>query len=134
MTNELLSTLNERRAGIADSPIPAKSLGELIRATKSAIPNKQKAREVFAEMLASGATVPQAIDKLGIKPAMGEDQLRPIVQKAIAANAKAVADFKNGKTKAADAIKGAVMRETKGSARMEVVQQLLLAELEKAEA
>ena len=42
---------------------------------------------------------------------------------------KAVADFKKGKTKAADAIKGAVMRETKGMAKTELVQRLLMEEL-----
>ena len=39
---------------------------------------------------------------------------------------------KNGKTKAADAIKGFVMRETKGMANTEVVSQILLEELGKA--
>jgi Asp-tRNA(Asn)/Glu-tRNA(Gln) amidotransferase B subunit len=43
-----------------------------------------------------------------------------------------VADYKKGKVKAADAIKGAVMRETKGMAKTELVQQLLLQELDKA--
>jgi aspartyl-tRNA(Asn)/glutamyl-tRNA(Gln) amidotransferase subunit B len=60
-----------------------------------------------------------------------EGQLLEIIRRAIAANPKAVADFKKGKVKAADAIKGAVMRETKGMAKMEQVQQLLLKELEK---
>jgi aspartyl-tRNA(Asn)/glutamyl-tRNA(Gln) amidotransferase subunit B len=54
------------------------------------------------------------------------------VRRAIAANPKAVADFKAGKTKAAQAIKGAVMRETKGAARPEVVEQLILEEIHKA--
>ena len=53
------------------------------------------------------------------------------VRKAIAANPKAVADFKKGKVKAADAIKGFVMRETKGMAKTEVVQQLVMQELAK---
>ena len=53
------------------------------------------------------------------------DALREIVARAVAANPKAVADFKKGKTKAADAIKGAVMRETKGMAKMDLVQQLV---------
>ena len=60
-----------------------------------------------------------------------EGQLVEIVRRAIAANPKAVADFKKGKTKAADAIKGAVMRETKGMAKTEAVQRLLQQELEK---
>jgi Asp-tRNA(Asn)/Glu-tRNA(Gln) amidotransferase B subunit len=41
-----------------------------------------------------------------------------------------VADYKKGKIKAADAIKGAVMRETKGMAKMEQVQELLKKELD----
>ena len=74
----------------------------------------------------------QAIDKLGFKVVADESQLLDLVQKAIAANPKAVADFKKGKVKAADAIKGFVMRETKGMAKTEVVQQLVMRELAKA--
>jgi len=70
------------------------------------------------------------MSKLGIKVMADEGQLRDLIRRAIAANAKAVADFKKGKTKAADAIKGAVMRETKGMAKTDLVQKLLLEELE----
>ena len=132
IANDLLQTLNERKVSVTESPIPAAGLGELIREVKSAGLNKQRAREVYAEMLASGSTARQAIDKLGFQAVTDDAQLRAIVQKAIAANAKAVADFKKGKTKAVDAIKGAVMRETKGMAKMEQVQQILLEELAKA--
>jgi aspartyl-tRNA(Asn)/glutamyl-tRNA(Gln) amidotransferase subunit B len=129
IANDLLQTLNERKITIKESPITAQHLGELIKEVKAMPLNKQRAREVYAEML-SGGTARQAIDKLGIKPGPDETQLREIVRKAIAANAKAVADFKKGKVKAADAIKGAVMRETKGMAPMDQVQRLLLQELE----
>ena len=132
IANDLLQTLNEHKVGVKESPIAAPKLGELIREVQATGLNKQRAREVSAEMLASGSTARQAIDKLGFKVVADESQLRAIVQKAIAANAKAVADFKKGKTKAADAIKGAVMRETKGMAKMEQVQQILLEELAKA--
>jgi aspartyl-tRNA(Asn)/glutamyl-tRNA(Gln) amidotransferase subunit B len=57
---------------------------------------------------------------------------RELVRQAIAANPKAVADFKGGKVKAADSIKGRVMKETKGMAKADVVQQILMEELQKA--
>ena len=82
-------------------------------------------------MLANGLTARQALDKLGFKVVGDESQLREVVRRAIAGNPKAVADFKKGKVKAADAIKGAVMRETKGMAKTEVVQQLVMEELGK---
>jgi aspartyl-tRNA(Asn)/glutamyl-tRNA(Gln) amidotransferase subunit B len=131
VTNEVLQALNDRKTDVRSFPISAKALGELMAEARTTIPNKQRAREVFAEMLASGGSARQAIDKLGIK-SFDEGQLREIVRRAIAANAKAVADFKKGKAKAADAIKGAVMRETKGMAKTELVQQLLLEELQHA--
>src|SRR5262249_36097879 len=68
---------------------------------------------------------------LGFEPVSDTAALVEIVRRAVAANPKAVADFKKGKTKAADAIKGAVMRETKGMAKTEDVQQLLMEELQK---
>ena len=78
-----------------------------------------------------GMNAKQAIEKLGFKVVGDEAQLLELVRKAIAANPKAVADFKKGKVKAADAIKGFVMRVTKGMANTEVVQQLVMAELAK---
>jgi aspartyl-tRNA(Asn)/glutamyl-tRNA(Gln) amidotransferase subunit B len=129
-TNELLSTLNERKVDIKQSPITAAALGALIQEVKSSGLNKQRAREVYAEMLTGGASAKDAIAKLGFKVVADEGQLVEIIRRAIAANPKAVADFHKGKVKAADAIKGAVMRETKGMAKMEQVQALLMKELE----
>jgi aspartyl-tRNA(Asn)/glutamyl-tRNA(Gln) amidotransferase subunit B len=117
--------------GVDESPISPARLGGLIAEVKAIGLNKQRAREVFAEMLASDSDVKAAVKKLGIEVVADEGQLRAIVIKAIAANAKAVADYKKGKVKAADAIKGAVMRETKGMAKMEQVQKLLIEELER---
>jgi len=53
--------------------------------------------------------------------------------RAIAANPRAVADYKKGKAAAANAIKGAIMRETKGSVRADVVERVLKEELDRAE-
>jgi aspartyl-tRNA(Asn)/glutamyl-tRNA(Gln) amidotransferase subunit B len=129
--NDILQTLNERKITIKDFPVPPAAIAELIREVQSTGLNKQRAREVYAEMLACGVGAKDAIAKLGIQVIGDEGQLRQIVQKAIAANPKAVADYKKGKVKAADAIKGAVMRETKGQANTELVQKLLMEELQK---
>src|SRR5262249_33067787 len=125
ISNEVLQTLNERKLDVRSFPIPAEALGELIAEVKATGLNKQRAREVYAAMLAGGMSARAAIDQLGFKVIADEGQLRDLVRRAIAANPKAVADYKKGKIKAADAIKGAVMRETKGMAKTEVIQRLL---------
>jgi aspartyl-tRNA(Asn)/glutamyl-tRNA(Gln) amidotransferase subunit B len=132
VTNQVLSTVNERKLTIKDFPLAAGALAELLNQRKQMGLNAQRAREVYARMLESGASAEQAIRELGFQVVADEGQLLEIVRRAIAANAKAVADYKKGKTKAADAIKGAIMRETKGMAKTEVVQRLVVQELEKA--
>src|SRR5437870_3916479 len=132
-TNEVLQTLNEQKIEIGGFPLSAATLAELITEIKTTGLNKQRAREVFAEMLTNGVSAKQAVEKLGFKVVADESQLLEIVRRAIVANPKAVADFKRCNLKAADAIKGAVMRETKGLAKMETVEQLVMAGLPKQE-
>ncbi len=131
VTNQVLQTLHERKLSPREFPVSAAALAELIQHKQKGL-NMQRAREVYARMLETGANAAQAIKDLGIQVIADEGQLVEIVRRAIAANPKAVADFKKGKTKAADAIKGAVMRETRGQARTETVQQILMQELQKS--
>jgi len=132
ITNQVLATLHEQKQSIDQFPLPPETLAELIREVQGIGLNLQRAREVYARMLKTSCSAREAIDQLGFKEVVSDTSvLIDIIRRAIAANPKAVADFKKGKTKAADAIKGAVMRETKGLAKTEVVQQLLMEELQK---
>jgi aspartyl-tRNA(Asn)/glutamyl-tRNA(Gln) amidotransferase subunit B len=132
ITNQVLGTLKEKKIGIEDFPLPAERLGELIAEQKAMGVNKKMAVEVYARMLETGRGAKETLGELGVKAA-DAGELVEIVRRAVAANAKAVADFKKGKKQAAQAIKGAVMRETKGTAKAEIVEQLILEEIQKAE-
>ncbi len=132
LTNQVLQTLNERKIGLPEFSLTAPALADLLKRIQSMGLNNQQSRQLYSHILEHESTAEQAIQELGITPAISdESQLLEIVRRAIAANAKAVADFKKGKTKAADAIKGQIMRETKNKAKVEVVQQLLMQELGK---
>jgi aspartyl-tRNA(Asn)/glutamyl-tRNA(Gln) amidotransferase subunit B len=132
VSNQVLQTLKERKLSIGDFSLSAADLAGLIQQIQKTGLNMQRAREVYARMLETGSPAKQTIHELGFKVVGDESQLVEIVRRAIAANPKAVSDYKKGKVKAADAIKGAVMRETKGMAKTEVVQQLVMQELQKA--
>jgi aspartyl-tRNA(Asn)/glutamyl-tRNA(Gln) amidotransferase subunit B len=129
VTNEVLQSLHQLKLGIGEFPLSARSLADLIRTMDQTGLNVQRARDVYARMVDGGVSAQQAMQELGLKVVAGDEELRQIVQRAIAGNPKAVADFKKGKLKAADAIKGAVMRETKGMAQTDAVQRLLMEEL-----
>ncbi|HTK75051.1 MAG TPA: Asp-tRNA(Asn)/Glu-tRNA(Gln) amidotransferase subunit GatB [Gemmataceae bacterium] len=128
-TNEVLSSLNERKQSIAEFPLTAARLGGFVRETKSAGLNKQRARDVYAHMLEHDTDAAGAIAALGITAVADEGQIRDLLRQGIAANPQAVADYKKGKVRAADRIKGFVMKQTKGMANTELVQRLLEEEL-----
>ncbi len=132
IANKLLAVFKQQKK-MDSGPFPIRSsdLADLIRQQGEIGLSKKMAEEVFDLMLASGAGAKEAIAQLGIR-AVGADALREVVQRAVAANPKAVADYKKGKKQAANSIKGAVMRETRGTARPDLVEQLVLEELQKA--
>jgi aspartyl-tRNA(Asn)/glutamyl-tRNA(Gln) amidotransferase subunit B len=128
----VLATLNETKEDIIRFPLTPATLADLIRTVRDQGLPAQRSREIYAHLLAHGGSSKEAMEALGIRPVSDEATLREMIARAIAANPKAVADFKKGKTKAADSIKGAIMRETKGMARMELVQQLVMEALQHA--
>jgi aspartyl-tRNA(Asn)/glutamyl-tRNA(Gln) amidotransferase subunit B len=130
-TNEVLASLNERNEALADFPITAEKLAGLVVEVKNAGLNKQRARDVYSHMLENGTDAAAAISALGFKAVADEGAIRELVRQGIAANPQAVADYKAGKVKAADRIKGFVMKATKGLANTAVVQTMLEEELAK---
>jgi aspartyl-tRNA(Asn)/glutamyl-tRNA(Gln) amidotransferase subunit B len=130
VTNRVLASLKEHRQEIEDFPLTAERLAGLIVEQKASGLNKQAAEAVYNRMLEAGETAKDAIAHLGIK-AVDAGALEEIVRRVIAANPKAVAEYKKGKTAAAQSFMGAVMRETKGAAKADVVQKLIADELKK---
>jgi aspartyl-tRNA(Asn)/glutamyl-tRNA(Gln) amidotransferase subunit B len=130
-TNEVLSSLNERNQSLAEFPITAEKLAGLVTEIKSAGLNKQRARDVYAHMLEHGSDAAAVIASLGFKAVADESAIRDLVRQGISANPQAVADYKAGKVRAADRIKGFVMKATKGLANTDLVQMLLEEELKK---
>ena len=131
VTNEVSASLKDRGVELDELPIKATALGTMIAEVAKAKLNKQRAREVYAHMLEHGTDAAASIKALGFVAVADEGVLREMIVRAIAASPKAVADFQKGKVKAADAIKGLVMKETKGQADTEAVSRLLAEELAK---
>lgn len=131
MTNSILAWLNEHGKTIAEFPMDPPRVADLLREIQKTGLNMQRSREVFARMLESGGSAASVMAELGFQVVADTGKIAELIRKGIAANPKAVADYKNGKVKAADAIKGFVMRETKGMANTELVSQILLEELAK---
>jgi aspartyl-tRNA(Asn)/glutamyl-tRNA(Gln) amidotransferase subunit B len=130
---DILRTLNDRKITIGDFPVSADATGELLRKVTAQELNTNLARDVFGEMIDSGKSAAEIIAARGLEPISDSAELATVIDRVLAANAKAVADFRSGKQAAAGPLIGQVMKETRGQANAAVVRQLLMEKLNAAQ-
>ncbi len=129
MSDLIFPVLAERKEEIDAFPIAAVAFADLIKKTVAL--SKQDRLDLMAHMLERGTDVDAAMQATGIQPqTFDESTLRLAVLAAIAANPKAVADFKKGKDAAKMSIVGAVMKANKGTPN-DVVRKLVDEEMVK---
>jgi aspartyl-tRNA(Asn)/glutamyl-tRNA(Gln) amidotransferase subunit B len=122
---EVLRVLNESGGSIREFTLPPQELVGLLQALQAGRVSHQAAKKVFQQMLATGAGTEAALAMLGLEQQSDPAQLRPVVAQVLAENAPIVAELRAGKQKARHALKGLVMRATKGRANPAVVDTLL---------
>jgi aspartyl-tRNA(Asn)/glutamyl-tRNA(Gln) amidotransferase subunit B len=83
------------------------------------------AKDVFAHMWESGLDCETVVRRKGFIQVSDPAALEALVDQAIAGNPKAVADFKAGKTAAAKALVGQVMKASGGKANPGMVDRLV---------
>ncbi len=128
ITNDVFLLDADREAAIAAAPPPA-AVRDLLDLVERGAISSTAAKAAFASMAASGEGADAAMQRLGLAQVSDTDTLLPAVDAAIAANPKAVADYRAGKTAALNAILGAVMRTNRG-ANNAVVRELIVERLE----
>jgi aspartyl-tRNA(Asn)/glutamyl-tRNA(Gln) amidotransferase subunit B len=114
-------------AGIPTSaiPVPPGHFAELADMVGASKITSTQAKTVFATMLESRETPSAIAQRLGLEQVSDTTQLETWCDEAIAANPKSVADYKSGKTNAINALKGYVMKASKGKANATVVSEIL---------
>jgi aspartyl-tRNA(Asn)/glutamyl-tRNA(Gln) amidotransferase subunit B len=83
------------------------------------------AQTVFAEMFASGDAPRAIVQAKGLAQVTDTSAIEKFCDEAIAANPKSVADYKSGKVAALNALKGQVMKLSKGKANPNLAGEIL---------
>ena len=104
---------------------PGSELAAIVRLRTSGELSSQNAEEVYAEHLRSGKPAAQIVAQLGLRQISDAGALGEVIDRVIAANPAAVADYRAGKEQALRFLTGQVMKETRGQAQAQAVQQLL---------
>lgn len=122
---ELFAQLNKQGLGIAESPVTPQHLGGLIRLIGDGTISGKIAKDVFEEMVATGADPGQIVADKGLQQITDSDAIAGIVDDVIAANAGQVAAYRGGKTGLLGWFVGQVMKASGGKANPGLVNTLL---------
>ncbi len=103
---------------------PAK-LSRIIELVESGEITRAAGKKILSAVFEKDVDVDSFCEENGLNAKVDEGMIVSIVEKVIAENDKAVADYKSGKTKAMQSLFGLIMRELKGTGDPAMIRKLL---------
>ncbi len=123
--NELLGALNKDGKSLSESPVSAEQLGGLIALIADNTISGKIAKEVFADMMATGKDAAIIVDEKGLKQITDTGAIEKIVDEVITENPDNVAAYKGGKDRLFGFFVGQVLKKSGGKANPDLVNELL---------
>ena len=123
--NELLGALNKDGKSLDESPVSAEQLGGLIALISDNTISGKIAKDVFAEMMATGKNAAAIVEEKGLKQITDTGAIEKIVDEVIAENPDNVAAYRGGKDKLFGFFVGQVMKKSAGKANPDMINELL---------
>ena len=127
---DLSRLLNLRDLEIQESPVSPEHLRELITLVDDGTVSVSMAKKVLEEVFESGDSPGRVVQEKGYTQISDSSVVKTAVAKAIDANPQAVTDYMGGKETAAKFLVGQVMKITKGQAKPDLVNELVVRALE----
>jgi aspartyl-tRNA(Asn)/glutamyl-tRNA(Gln) amidotransferase subunit B len=125
VTGDLLGLLNAQGRDIANSPVSAEHLGELVKMIGDGRLSGKLAKEIFPRMYETGDSPAAVMEREGLRTISDEGELAQVIAGVIAANPRQVEQYKGGKLAVINFLVGQAMRATRGQADVARVTELL---------
>jgi aspartyl-tRNA(Asn)/glutamyl-tRNA(Gln) amidotransferase subunit B len=122
---DLFGALNRLGVGIEQSPVSAEQLGSLIDLIVDGTISGRLAKDVFAEMVVSGADPGAVVEAKGLQQVTDSGAIEAAIDAVLAAQADKVAEYRAGRDKLYGFFVGQIMRATQGKANPTLVNELL---------
>ena len=123
--------MNLQDLDINESPVSPEHLVELIGLVDQDTVSVSMAKTILEEAFETGGSPAQIVREKGYTQISDSSTVKSAVGEAIDANPQAVADYIGGKETAAKFLVGQVMKITKGQAKPDLVNELVVSALEK---
>ena len=128
---EMFRLMKERGMEAEELAFSPENLAKLIDLADTGTISSSVAKKVFEKIFTDNVDPEKYVEEQGLKTVNDEGALRAAVEKVLADNPQAVADYKGGKQKAFGALMGQSMRAMKGKADPASVTKMIKELLEK---
>ena len=125
VVTNLFGALNEAGLALADSPISADRLGELVDLIEDGTVSGRIAKDVFEEMFRTGASPSSIVEARGLRQIQDTDAIDAAIDTIMAGNHAQVKQYCSGKTNVLGWFVGQVMRATRGQANPALLNERL---------
>lgn len=125
----LMAFLNAKNIGMEASPVSPEGLSGLIDLVEQGVISGKIAKIVFDDMAQTGRPAQVIVREKGLVQLSDPAAIIAVIDRLMAANPQQVAQYRAGKTKVFGFFVGQVMRETRGQANPQMVNDLLKTQL-----
>ena len=125
LMGDFFAMLNEKHLELAESPVSAENLGNLVELVSQNVINGKTAKDVFAIMAETGENPEKIVEERGLKQVTDTGAIEKVIDEVLAASPDNVAAYRGGKTALMGWFVGQVMKASGGKANPGMVNQLL---------
>jgi aspartyl-tRNA(Asn)/glutamyl-tRNA(Gln) amidotransferase subunit B len=125
IVGDLMGLLKAAGKTVANSPVKAQQMGELVALIANGELSGKLAKEILPKMFETGESASVIAEREGLKQISDSGALEKIADEVIAANAKQVEQYKSGKTTVLGFLVGQVMKASRGQANPAAVNEVL---------
>jgi aspartyl-tRNA(Asn)/glutamyl-tRNA(Gln) amidotransferase subunit B len=125
MMGELFRELKKDEREIDQCPVTPQHLAEMLKMIKEGTISGKIAKDVFEEIYRTGDHPAKIVKEKGWTQIVDRGEIERAIQRVIETNPKLVEDYQKGKEKLFGFFVGEVMKETKGKANPQLLNELL---------
>jgi aspartyl-tRNA(Asn)/glutamyl-tRNA(Gln) amidotransferase subunit B len=126
---ELMRELSGRETHLSEFPLSPRQLAGLVKLIDNQTISGKMAKNVFADILKTDKDPEAYVKEKGLVQITDSSAIEKMIEEVIAANPKAVEEYKGGKEGAINSLVGQAMKASKGKANPQMVRDLLLKKL-----
>ena len=127
---DVLKVINDEKIEIANFPVSPENIGKLVKLINNKVISGKIAKDIFPELLKSNKDPNEIVKEKNLVQISDTGAIENAVDKILSANPAQIQEYLSGKEKVLGFFVGQIMKETKGKANPQIVNDILKNKLE----